>query len=202
MEAALRRLCERPLSRVALTGLLLIVTMQAYWALNASLAPRFDLSLPVDDAVPFLPWTIAVYLSLYAMVLLAAVVSSGAAYVELFAAVLLANALCYAGFVLFTAHYPRPALASIAPPWRAAFAMIFARDLPGNTFPSIHVATPVVVALQRRAHGPRGAAWLAWAALIAVSTVTVKQHFLVDIAGGVAVALVAHALVRRARGIA
>lgn len=73
---------------------------------------------------------------------------------------------------------------------------MWGQDKPGNTFPSLHVATTVLGALRLR-HRRGGALWLLWAALISVSTLTVKQHFLVDVLGGLAVAFAVHAVVFR-----
>ncbi len=65
-------------------------------------------------------------------------------------------------------------------------------DVPGNCFPSLHVALSSIACwmLVRRATIWRTIA-PAWWLAIAMSTLTTRQHRLVDVGGGIAVALVA-----------
>ncbi|MFP2933756.1 phosphatase PAP2 family protein [Pyxidicoccus sp. 3LG] len=193
MRELLLRLNRHFAGRLATTVVILAGTFQCYWWLNAHLPPRFDLSLPVDAAIPFLPWTYVVYTSFFVFPLVAAWALEADEYVRMLGAVLVVNALCYLGFFLFTSHFPRPPVESIASLyWREQFRLMWSQDLPGNTFPSLHVAVTVLGALRLR-HRRGGVLWIAWAALISLSTLTVKQHFVVDVVGGAAVALAAHA---------
>lgn len=178
--------------RVLTSLVLMILSFQPYWYLNNHLLPRYDLSLPIDRALPFWPWTMVIYQSFFLMLLVAAWVCPAREYLRILAGVLLANLMCYAGFVLWTSHYPRPSCTTIESAfWREIFCAIFAKDAPGNTFPSIHVSVTLLVTLRmlRRAWPWF---WLLWGALICLSTLTVKQHFVVDLLGGMVVALVLH----------
>jgi membrane-associated phospholipid phosphatase len=183
--------------RLITTVAVIAGTFQIYWWLNDHLPPRYDFMTPLDAAIPFLPWTHAIYTSFFLLLLVAAWQLDGREYVRMLGAVLVVNAVCYLGFILFTAHYPRPDVESIASPyWREEFRWMWGQDKPGNTFPSLHVATTVLGALRLR-HRRGGALWRVWAALICVSTLTVKQHFLADVLGGLAVAFAVHAVVFR-----
>lgn len=188
MPTWLHRLNRHFLGRIGTTVVVVSATMVIYWALNDHLRPRFDLSTPIDGVIPFLPWTIVIYFSFYLLLLVAAWACEAEEFLRLFVALLAANLCCYFGFVLFTAHYPRPALSEITPLWRPVYANMYGSDAPGNTFPSIHVASTMIVGLRLRR---RHLAWMFWAVAIAVSTLTVKQHFLVDVVGGVGVAAAA-----------
>ncbi|ATB27585.1 hypothetical protein MEBOL_001029 [Melittangium boletus DSM 14713] len=180
--------------RLLTTGVAIAATFQPYFWINDTLPPRFDFLTSLDTAIPFLPWTYALYSSFFALLLGAAWLLDGHEYLRMLGAVLLANAVCYLGFILFTAHYPRPPLDSIPPGfWREQFRRMHASDNAGNTFPSIHVATTMLGALRLR-HHRGGALWMLWAVLISLSTLTVKQHFLVDVLGGLAVAWGVHAV--------
>ena len=195
--AWLYRFNEPFMGRVVTTGVTIAATFQPYFWLNDHLPPRFDFLTPLDTAIPFLPWTYAVYCSFFALLLGAAWCLEAREYLRMLAAVLVANAVCYLGFFLFTAHYPRPPVDSIPPGfWREQFATMRASDNAGNTFPSIHVATTWLGALRLR-HRRGGVLWLVWAGLICLSTLTVKQHFIVDVLGGLAVAGGVHALLFR-----
>ncbi len=194
MRELLLRLNRRFAGRLATTVVVLAGTFQCYWWLNANLPPRFDLSLPVDAAIPFLPWTYAVYTSFFVFPLVAAWALEAEEYVRMLGAVLAVNALCYAGFILFTSHFPRPDVETIASPyWREQFRVMWSQDLPGNTFPSLHVAVTVLGALPLRQRGG-GVLWHVWAGVISLSTLAVKQPFLVDVRGGVAGAVAVHAV--------
>jgi hypothetical protein len=63
-------------------------------------------------------------------------------------------------------------------------------DQPGNTFPSIHVGHAFLLAFMVANELPdeEAEARLLWAILISLSTLTTKQHYFVDIAGGLLVA--------------
>lgn len=195
MTHALLRLIDRHfLSRTVTTLALVAVTLVVYQRLNAALAPRFDFWLPVDGLIPFWPWTWVVYASFYVMLPLAAWWAKPGEFPKTLAAVLTANVVCWIGFVLFPAHYPRPALDGVEPQWlHDAIASMWRDDLPGNTLPSIHVSTALLVGV--RLHRMRGGpVWLTWAAAIALSTLTVKQHFVADVVAGVLLALAINAV--------
>ncbi len=167
--------------RLVTTGVLIGVTMPVYMWIN-TIAPRFDLSVPLDSAIPFLPWTIFIYLSFYVLLLTAAALSSPDDYGRIQKSVLAANLLCYGGFILLPAHYPRP-LPQEAGALEGIFTWLFSNDAPGNTFPSIHAAASLCVGF-----GLKRWPWRLWGAAVAVSILTVKQHFILDLFGGAAVA--------------
>jgi membrane-associated phospholipid phosphatase len=104
----------------------------------------------------------------------------------------------YAGFVLYPTVAPRPSggLGDGFAAW--SLQLIYALDQPYGCFPSLHVAYSFVSALTcHRVHRGVGLAATVWAALIGVSTLYTKQHYVVDVAGGVAAALAAYALFLR-----
>lgn len=73
-----------------------------------------------------------------------------------------------------------------------AWNWLYFFDVPGNCFPSLHVALAWVACwlLARRGRLWRTMAPLWWLA-ISVSTLTTRQHRLIDVGGGIAVALLA-----------
>lgn len=180
--------------RVGSTLVLVAATLVVYQWLNARLEPRYDFWLPLDGWIPFWPSTWVVYASFYVLLPLAAWWARPGEYGRTLLAVLTANACCWVGFVLFPAHYPRPPLDGVSPVWlHDALASMWRDDLPGNTLPSIHVTTSLLVALRlREARG--GPVWLLWGGAIALSTLTVKQHFVADVVAGVVLALAINAL--------
>lgn len=176
--------------RLVTTGILIGATMPVYLWINHSIEPRFDLSIPLDSVIPFLPWTIVIYLSFYALLLTAAALSTPEDYGRIQKAVLAANFLCYGGFFLLPSHYPRP-LPQAAGALEGVFAWLYSNDAPGNTFPSIHAAASLCVGW-----GLKRWPWRLWGLAVAVSILTVKQHFVLDLFGGAAVAAFSFWLVR------
>lgn len=142
---------------------------------------------PVDRAVPFLPGTIAVYLSQFVFLFLTLRWQRDArVYVPMAIATLISCTI----FIFYPTTIARP------PVDNAAFDGLWLFDVPENCFPSLHVSLALIAA----AYWPR-ARWIgiAWAIAIAVSTMTTKQHYFVDVAGGIAVGLLATLPLRNRR---
>lgn len=81
-------------------------------------------------------------------------------------------------------------------------ALLYGADPPFNCFPSIHVAHSFVSAFAlARVHRPVGIAAICAAALVGLSTLFTKQHYVLDVAAGILLAGVAYAIfLRGARG--
>ena len=183
--------------RLLTSSILMLITAQSYWLLNDYLTHKIDLMTSLDRAIPFLPWTMAIYMTFYPMLLVVAYVCDAEEFGRLLWAVMAANFTCYVFFILLTSHYPRPhpdVIESVF--WRRFFLQIFAVDPPGNTFPSIHVALTFLVGLRMRLRRG-GWIWFAWCLAICVSTLTVKQHYAADLLAGIGVALACNYLFYR-----
>ena len=73
-------------------------------------------------------------------------------------------------------------------------ALVQQIDRPGNVFPSLHVAQTSTLAFILYRDRPRlGAFTIFIAALLALSTLTTKQHFIADVISGYALAFAARA---------
>lgn len=157
----------------------------------ATLSPGF-----VDALFPFLEWSVWVYFSQF--VLLPFAIASARDDTDRSHALygmLVATALAAIVFVAWPTQVARhtpegESLTALA--WR----LLHGADVTTNCFPSLHVALAAIAgrALWRR--GARVTAVL-WPALIAVSTLTTRQHVALDIAGGLALAALAIALTPR-----
>ncbi len=138
----------------------------------------------VDRAVPFMAWTMVVYLSQFLFLFLALWLQTGSRRLtRAFIAIAIATVLSCAIFVCWPTTLPRP------PVRNAAFDALWLFDVPTNCFPSLHTALAAIAAF----FWPRRGRWLAalWAAAIIASTLTTKQHVAIDVAGGFATAVVA-----------
>jgi len=202
LSGSLRRSSHSLPRRLLLALAAFVLGAVPYPILNAVLPPRFDFMTPLDRVIPFLPWTLIIYWSWPLLLLSSVCLLEGRPFLRWLAALLLCTMACYLGFVLFPAHYPRPSLDAIpSAVWRRAFGWLDAFDGRGNTFPSLHVALTTVSALYMR-RSRHGWSWVMAAVVLSLSTVTVKQHFVADVAAGAALALTIHlATCRRAPGV-
>ena len=152
----------------------------------------------LDDAIPFWPATAWCYLPFYAGIFLIAIGSFR--HRRLFdrsaAAVVVVMLIGATGHLFIGAAYPRPVLYPPYPNLSYAFmAWVQHIDPPGNVFPSLHVAHSSLLALMLTRDRPRiGRVTLVMAALLALSTLTTKQHFIADVIAGLVLAFVGRAL--------
>lgn len=103
----------------------------------------------------------------------------------------------YVGFLAYPTVLPRS-----EPLGEGFFAksleVNYSLDPPYNCFPSLHVAWAFVAALTcYRVHRGVGLVALVWAAIIGVSTLYTKQHYVVDVIGGIAIAYASYLLFLR-----
>ena len=162
--------------------------------------PHVSLSTPLDDAIPFVPEAMLGYGLAYVVPLALLWVETTLQGVRrMTRACLLAYAMAGAVFVLMPVRDADPPLQGTS--W-AERLLDWNRsaDLTKNAFPSMHVGLAVLLALIAfRKHPAWGWALSTCALVISVSTLLVKQHFIVDIPAGALVAIAAyHVVYRRA----
>lgn len=170
--------------------------------LNHPLAPVATVPLIFADRwVPFLPWALPLYASLWLYVTLAPALMDDR--LELLTYLAAAAALSAAGFAFFLVWPTAVPAAGIDWSDHPLIAGLKTADASGNALPSLHVAFAVFTAacLGRllRGLGAGGAALLlnwAWCMGIVVSTMAVRQHVALDVISGAllgAGAAIAHA---------
>jgi membrane-associated phospholipid phosphatase len=162
-------------------------------AITALRATRFRIHFDWELNLPFVPETVLVYMSIYALFLTAPFILRGRQ--ELLALAITLNLEILAGGVGFLLVPTN--LAFIPPLDCGAFPSLFRfadrLNLTHNLLPSLHVAlSTVCVAVYARHAGRFGRCglWI-WAGAIAVSTLLTHQHHVLDVVTGVALALVA-----------
>ncbi len=187
--------------RVLLVGAVVALHVGCYYAvtrINAARPPAElrDLALRLDLLVPHWPWTWPLYWLAYPFV----VVGGGAALLSLPGGAFRRAVVTFVGTTLVGAAIQ--VLVPARAPWPAVpaapqqFVHQSALVLPYANLPSMHVAYCVLAAafIATRARSPvvRGAAWLV-ALLVAVASLTLKEHFLLDAVSGALLALAAFA---------
>jgi len=144
----------------------------------------------MDDKIPFLAGSIWLYLWAFPCALIPLFVVRCPMLFRRtaigYAALIAVSLLCFAVF-------PVTSLPLRIPPTRLevsgfsgwAIARLYALDPPYNLFPSLHVSISALAAFSVwKASRPYGAAALASLGFVAASVCTTKQHYLLDVLGG------------------
>jgi hypothetical protein len=146
---------------------------------------------PLDEAVPFLVWTVWPYLALIAsQATLPLLIRSKDVIIRLARAYALAIPTLFLTFLLLPTTYPRPPEPGPDGFNETVYRLLIAIDSPHCCCPSGHIVGPVLVFWGLWLDRGRGT-WLLTAFVIgAVSILTTKQHYLWDLLAGLALAAV------------
>ena len=155
--------------------------------------------LAIDRMLPLLPEWSVVYGSLFCAVILPAfVVHQQDLLRRTIHAFLMTWLVAFAIFVAYPTigpQHPKVAVQGFAA-W--GLRTIYSADVNYNCFPSLHVAQAFLAAFAcHRVHRGVGRVTFVWAVLLGVSTLLTKQHYFLDVAGGIALAYVAQRLFMR-----
>jgi membrane-associated phospholipid phosphatase len=175
---------------------LLLVSVSAFGFLyidarNATLgitAQALPLETRIDAYIPFRAEFVFAYFLYYPWLLWPLALRQREVFFRALGAFALMQLFAGVIFVLFPSHMVRPTAIP------AGFAgdlvrFIYRMDMGWNVFPSLHVGHSVLVALLFWKHGPKLFPIVAiGSALISASTVLIKQHYVVDIPAGLALA--------------
>lgn len=185
---------------IPMVVLLLLVPLYVFIASVARTGQPSAPEIALDRAIPLQPVWAIVYGALYLFLILLPVftVREEDHLRRTVWAYLLVWITAYVCFLLYPTIAPRTDTVSGDgfAVWGLRF--LYDADPPYNCFPSLHVAHSFVSALTcYRVHREVGIVALVSAALVAVSTLFTKQHYIVDVLAGVSLALVANAVFLR-----
>jgi hypothetical protein len=193
------------LERVVLTSGLAIFFIAGYFGVGLSRDPAqsSELVSPLDEHLPFVAHSIWVYLWMFPSALIPLFVvrcprlfrRTALAY----ASAITVSLICFTAFPVTSAHLrATPAMLDIARPSDWAVSVLYSLDPPYNLFPSLHLSIAALAAVSVwKAAKPYGAAVFVGVGFVGVSVCTVKQHFLLDALGGLALAALVRALILR-----
>ena len=152
---------------------------------------HYTLSLPVDAAIPFLPWTISIYVGcfLFWLILYRLIARLPRQKADrFFCANLLGKAISFTVFVLFPTTMSRPEVNGMTV-WDTFMRFLYWIDAPDNLFPSLHCMIAWLCWVgsrgNRRVPLPWRIAALLMAVAVCLSTLTIRQHVLMDVVGGI-----------------
>ena len=161
---------------------------------------RIFLETPLDRALPVVPIFAIPYVSLISYVgvsLLAFLFVRARVYRSAAITMIIVWFISYASYFLLQSYIARPAITG-TDPFSAMVRGIYAGDRPYNDFPSLHTSLSTIIAIHWwRIDRRIGIAAAIWTALIVMSTVLIKQHYLADVVAGLALAGVISWLVMR-----
>lgn len=149
---------------------------------------------PVDHMIPFQPWMLFPYLSLWVYVGFAPGLQR--TFAELVVYGVWVVGLCLAGLAFFYAWPTAVPAVALDVSAYAGFAMLQGVDAAGNACPSMHVAVAIFTAARlddvlRQARTPQVFRVLnaLWFLAIAWSTLAIKQHVVLDALAGAALGM-------------
>lgn len=172
---------------------LFMVAYGIFYVFPNMYAPWQPMRLPllwIDETIEFIPWTFVIYTSDYLLIALAILLINDSGKFYSFARMMFATLMfCGVFFLFFPTTYPRPIYPDVTNSFvAAAMGLIDIADTPNNCFPSMHVALTAITTWAVRHKGkPVLFFFLVWTLAVIVSTLTTKQHYFVDILGGLSV---------------
>lgn len=157
----------------------------------------YTVMLPFEQNIPFMPFFAIFYLSFYIAAFLPFFFIKDIKALRKIAVCYLAATFASCSiYLLFPVEMVRQ---TITPHnfWEQLVKFIYFIDRPYNCFPSLHVFSSfmsgfAVWLFDRK----KGAFILLWAGMIAISTLFVKQHYVLDIIAGFLVALICYLILR------
>ncbi len=173
----------------------LLLLYLAYFLLNHARGHIHSLEMAVDDRIPLVPAFVFPYLSIYALLAIS-IWRFLRAETRIFAIAALAISLdlvlSYLVFLFYQTQVERPVILGSGIS-SSILSWVYSVDKPFNAFPSLHTSMSTLLALLWWRTGSRIEPIIAlWAALIIASTLLTKQHYIADVLGGIAVALVSY----------
>lgn len=157
----------------------------------------FSLALPSDYKIPVIPWTIFIYNSWYPILIFTVAllaIFDNPVYHHFMLAYVIGCLACYIIFIFFQNEVPRSGELKGDGLAQSLLRLTRKINRPYNGFPSIHIfaCTMTILAVQTSTL-PLGFKLFIWVSQlgIAISTLTTRQHVLLDVAGGIFMASLA-----------
>jgi len=150
----------------------------------------------LDQKIPFIPEFIYIYFSLYLMFILyfgffLQLFNKREIWTKIIPAIGTMLIIAFIFFIVVPSNYPRPKISSDTNSITyKLLVFLYQTDPPNNTTPSLHVASSTLLALIAYDKSKIiGIVLTIWALLITLSTLFVKQHYLIDVIAGILLAL-------------
>lgn len=160
------------------------------------------MNIPADDVIPLLPWTASVYLVCFLFWVVNYILcarQSREQVFRFFSADFLSKMICLAIFVIYPTMAARPEIEGTGF-WDHVVRFIYQMDAPVNLFPSMHCLSSwfCYLGIRKDTRIPRWYRLFSglFAVAVFVSTLTTKQHVIVDVIAGAGLASLTYFIVQ------
>jgi membrane-associated phospholipid phosphatase len=178
-----------PYSTLQVGTFWLIGWLVIFFAMNRVTSRRksHNLHVALDDRIPFSAHTGLVYFSTYAIFVLPLILITGAnSFIQVLSAYSVIIFSCCTIFILYPTRVDRREQLPNRTISHFLLNIFHSVCRPYNSFPSMHTAyaCSAAFAIYRYYNPLLGGLFFFWAFAIGVSTLTSKQHVILDVAGG------------------
>ena len=189
--------------RAVLTVGLMTFFLVSYFGVGLSRNPAHlhSLTTPLDDRIPFVAGSVWMYLWVFPCALIPLfVVRCPRLFrrtVIAYAAVMAISFVSFTVFPVTSARLRVPkATLDISSPSDSAVSILYSLDPPYNLFPSLHLSLAALAAFSVwKAAKPYAVAIFVSVGCLGISVCTVKQHYLLDVLRGLALAALANLMI-------
>ena len=153
--------------------------------LNMHRIHYFDVSLPFESKIPFIPFFIIGYTSVYlALILVYVLIDDYKLFKRAIFFFVAVSTIHFLFFWFMPVKMIRPDMTAASGIMSVITKYYYLIDNPTNCFPSLHVAYPLVgTTVMWNYKRMWGYLMLFLTALIAISVILVKQHYIMDVIG-------------------
>ena len=180
------------------TFFVILFSLGTYFLIQSSVRDiGVNLMTPLDDGIPLIPDFVWIYHSLLPIIVLTSVfiVDQRKNIYTLIAACVVATVILNVFYIFYPSFYPRSDY-QIALSGLSDHVLYWTRKIDGanNTFPSGHVTFSWLMFWAiKNSLASHTIKWLTptffiWASLVSFSTLALKQHYIVDVFSGIALA--------------
>lgn len=164
-----------------------------YAPINIAREPLYVLNTSFDNFIPLIPFFTIPYLSFYFFIiftLLYLFFKKHTMQLNLtLMSALLTIGVSYFTYIFFQTHIIRPVITN-SDFFLNLLSLIYFIDQPYNGFPSLHTSLSIIGTITWFNIKSKYSKWcIIWAITIIASTVLIKQHYIVDIFGGLALGI-------------
>lgn len=155
---------------------------------------HYNIESKLDQSIPLVPWTVSIYFGCYLFWAVNYVLCARQEKKEMyrfFGADMLGKLICFVVYLIFPTTNVRPEIVGNSV-WDMLMRLLYEIDMPSNLFPSIHclVSWFCFIGLRGKPNIPK---WYQicsclMAVAVFISTLTTKQHVLIDVISGVLLA--------------
>jgi len=154
-------------------------------------APGYLPLTALDQAIPFLLWTVWPYFVLVLLAFLPVGIRDTTIFWRAMIAYTVAISINISIWLLFPTVYDRPQMPDGSGLTRFAYHWLCSIDTPANCLPSGHITSPAIGcwALSKACPKYRAPLWLIFA-FLSITILTTKQHYAIDLPAGLMTAFI------------